>query len=208
MPAFSPEKLNLIMSLLQFDAHDPQVTRKDTIPEKLFLFSLLHLINAKKVIEIGVNFGQASAWIAAAICDLAKPGTLICVDNWSKAHGGSCTNSRLARARLKLFIPCETVNVEFFDGSSSDYFHSAKIPLSNAFDATVIDGDHSYEGCLKDLNFFCGRSKYLIVHDTNQLYQGPRKACEDFVRTYKTCSIQHYFVDGGRGYCLINTQNV
>jgi len=51
-------------------------------------------------------------------------------------------------------------------------------------DLIHIDGDHSYEGCLHDMNIFwpCVADTGIMVVDDATYLPGPRKACSEFMK--------------------------
>lgn len=59
-------------------------------------------------------------------------------------------------------------------------------------DVLLVDGDHSYEGCLSDLQTFGKKAKKIFVHDTDaENYPGVRSAVRDFVIDTKRDLIFH-----------------
>ena len=61
----------------------------------------------------------------------------------------------------------------------------AELPLKE-WELAFIDGDHSYEGALSDLNRFGIRAKRIFVHDTDAPdFPDVRKAVEEFVKLTK-----------------------
>lgn len=50
-------------------------------------------------------------------------------------------------------------------GRSQDYLNGRE----STWDIAFIDGDHSYEGCKKDLELLKGKVKYLVCHDYGNL---------------------------------------
>jgi hypothetical protein len=60
---------------------------------------------------------------------------------------------------------------------------AVKTLLAKDYEVLFVDGDHSYEGALSDLQAFGPRSKRIFVHDTEAPdYPGVRKAVEEFVK--------------------------
>jgi len=51
------------------------------------------------------------------------------------------------------------------------------------FDLILIDGDHSYEGCLSDYNLVNKKAKYLVLHDI-VLCNGVTKVFNDHKKSY------------------------
>lgn len=57
----------------------------------------------------------------------------------------------------------------------------------------LVDGDHTYEGALADLQMWGGKAKLIFVHDTDcpDTFPGVRKAVEQFCEETKRKVIYH-----------------
>jgi predicted O-methyltransferase YrrM len=132
-----------------------------TWAEKYKLFSLARRCHGTVFLEIGSYLG-ASAHIIAAAIEPKKNAKLFCVDTWKNdamSEGTRMTHhlflSNTERYRNLITPLC---------GNSSDVSRS----FQNSIDFLFIDGDHSYEGVLTDVDaWFPKLSKQALVlfHD-------------------------------------------
>jgi len=181
-----------ISELLIYDEVHPQGAGSSR-EEKLFLFSLLRMIEPWSVLEIGVSRGHMTAWLALALYMNGR-GKLTSVDNWSRAHGGEANGPEYAQKRLK-----ELKLQNYVEFKKSDSYEYLKEQPDDSFDVVWVDGDHSFEGARKDIDEAMRVAKRLVgVHDTHQKYDGPRKAVMDLAME------AGFWVEGGRGIWLLN----
>lgn len=161
--------------------------------EKLLLWSLLHMTKYRSVLEIGVNRGHLTVWLALAM--RANDGKLTSVDNYCMQHGGSAKTPIPAKRRLEDLRLQK--HVKFVEMDSKEYLLTTK---EGQFDFIWIDGDHSYEGALTDIELAVkAKPKMIGVHDVFQGYAGPRNACRTVEEVY---SKQGTWIPGKRGIWL------
>jgi predicted O-methyltransferase YrrM len=120
---------------------------------------LLRKLARGNVMEIGVRSGVSTSALLAGIED--NGGKLYSVDinpcqafshpDWIFIQTDSITGAE----ELKKMIPAE-------------------------LELLFVDGDHSYEGCLSDLNNFGPRAKTILVHDTISDFPGVIQAVKEF----------------------------
>jgi hypothetical protein len=73
-------------------------------------------------------------------------------------------------------------NAELFIGISEEY------PVSKKYDLVFIDGDHKYEGCLKDILFWKDKCKIIAGHDYSQHHPGVVQAVDEVFPKVQTFS--------------------
>jgi len=163
--------------------------------EHLILYGIIRMLQPESVLEIGVSRGHMTTWLALA-CAENKRGKVTSVDNWSRAHGGEATSPSHAKKRLT--DNALESHVEFVSSDSVEFLQAQS---DKSYDFVWIDGDHSYDGARKDIvEGLRVASKMIAVHDTNQKYDGPRKAIESIMNGDSSGA----WVHGGRGIWLKN----
>ena len=109
--------------------------------------ALRSLENVETYLEIGTREGSSLYNVVIANSDSLKE--IHIVDTWESEYGGSGRGSHDHIDELLREMNYSGA-VVFHDGSSHDILPS--LELENHFDAIYVDGDHSYEGGLNDLN--------------------------------------------------------
>lgn len=118
---------------------------------------------SKSYLEIGVAEGYT---LAAAVTGWELQKLVLC-DNWSGEYGGPIKREDHRHLELLLGqLNFPLTKVTFLDGDSQtvipEYF--AQNP-QDVLDVIFIDGDHSREGLLSDLNNTINRGLVIIIHD-------------------------------------------
>ena len=133
------------------------------------LLDIIKRTNPKKILEFGFNAGHSSMmWLTLTKAEVisADPGSN---HVWIGSNEVKDTFGR----RFK-----------FFNTSSQDEnFYLELIKIEFSPDLTFVDGDHSYDGCYKDLELaYKMESKYILVDNVEDgnLFN----AIHDFVKDY------------------------
>lgn len=137
---------------------------------------LIDLCKRRTVIEIG-SFRGGSAELIAPVCK-----HLTCIDphadiEWNDVPDGksiTITKGEDVKAEfLRAIAPFS--NVTYLQLKSDD-----AIPFIDRVDVVFIDGDHSYDQCLKDLqNYQPFAKRYVLVHDYCMMFAGIIAACQN-----------------------------
>lgn len=123
------------------------------MPERVALYSLIYGLKPRHYLEVG-TFQGGSAVIVCAAMDDTGFGQLVCVD----------PNPRLTDETWQQI--CHRARV--VTGPSPDVLPQAAAMISEKFDFAMIDGDHSYEGVVKDIEGalpLLANRAYLLFHD-------------------------------------------
>jgi predicted O-methyltransferase YrrM len=122
-----------------------------------YLFEMSH----GKVLEIGVRGGASTSALLAGV--ESKGGHLWSVD---------INNCRLLEHPDWTFIQA--------DSNAEKQKVLAEIP--DALDLLFVDGDHTYAGCMSDLETYGSRAKVVLIHDClcPDTFPGVRRACEEY----------------------------
>jgi hypothetical protein len=136
------------------------------------LYGLIRWLRPQSVVEVGTCFGAAAVWMARALqenhCEIiggdAEPtplGSITCIDDWSLT--GSAVEFLVNVGR------CDVADVlRMSAGRSTDL---AMWP--ERVDFAFIDGDHSYEGCRRDVLEAVGRGATCIAFHDAADWWGP-----------------------------------
>jgi hypothetical protein len=122
------------------------------------------------IMEIGVRDGYSTAAILIGLEQNREGGHLWSVDKEDCGHLYS--NPRWT------FIQANSL-------TESERILDATNMKSNGLwiDLLLIDGDHSYAGCLSDLTNFGRYAKIIAVHDTNSQWLGVWQAVTEYFRS-------------------------
>jgi predicted O-methyltransferase YrrM len=126
-----------------------------TRPERMLLYALVCGLKPLRVLEIGTHTGGSSMIIVAAL-DESGSGELACVDPKPEIQPKHWQTIQ-HRARL-------------FEAPSPQILETAANALGGLFDFAVIDGDHSRESVIRDVEGtlpLLARSAYLLFHDVH-----------------------------------------
>jgi predicted O-methyltransferase YrrM len=112
-------------------------SRAQMLPrERLYLYTTVLALAPERCLEIGVAEGGSSRIIHAALCDLGK-GRLVALD----------PQPRVLPEEVRLMAD----RVTFLSLPSPQGLQKAREVAGGLFDFVLVDGDHSTEGVLDDL---------------------------------------------------------
>lgn len=154
-------------------------------------YLVAELIKPKRICEIGVRAGY-SAFAFLSACPKAE---FIGLDNNSNRHGGvegvfvTHAPKVLEKFNTKLIV---------FDSQK------AKNLYGKPYDFIHVDGDHSYDGCLHDLNISHKTCEWILVDDYD-LIPKVRAATDVFISYHPEYTVEYIPEQYGRGSMLIHT---
>ena len=151
------EKAELLDFPKGFDDDRLTVIAQLAKEEALLLFSLVTALKPQRLLEIGRSRG-GSAMLFASALRANGSGLLASLDPAIDPE------HRMAPRLQQLLAPW----VRFIDGFSPQDNAQASHAVGGKFDFVLIDGDHSYQACLRDLLGvlpFLEDSAVIILHD-------------------------------------------
>jgi hypothetical protein len=123
--------------------------------ERVLLYSMVYGVRPKRVLEIGTFLGGSALIIAAALDDIGD-GVMVCVD----------PNPRLPQENLDRIAHRATVVA----APSPEALLRAEQVAGGKFDFALIDGDHSFEGVIRDVEGtlpVLQPNTYVLFHDAH-----------------------------------------
>ena len=139
--------------------------------ERLLLYTLIFTLRPTRYLEIGTLHGGSALIVTAAMDTLDSSGKLVCVD----------PNPRISPEHWEKLKHRSTV----VEGFSPDVLSKAQQIAGGPFDFVLIDGDHSYEGLMRDavgVLPFVSNGAYILFHDS--FFSEVRRGLDDFVKEY------------------------
>jgi len=131
-----------------------------------FIYALAKTMRPDQILEVGTYAGGTAIGWGRAILE-NKKGKLISVDSDVYSRG---TFPDVTRANLRTLGLPDTA-FELIAGDSKQVLPSLKGPYTNAFDLVLVDGDHTYEGALRDIENcipLVKKGGLLLVHDVDR----------------------------------------
>jgi len=151
-------------------------------------------LQPKSILEIGVRAGYSAVAFLSAVPTVSYLG----IDAENGQHGGTKGYMEIAKKMLTANFP--QAKMEFLKA----YSHSPKVRSilkDKIFDMAYVDADHSYKGCLYDLELVAHRARYILVDDITFIASVGR-ACKYFLEKKK---YKHIYMESLKGECLIRT---
>lgn len=157
-------------------------------------FALAQVLKPQTIFEIGVRTGY-SAWTFLRAVPNAR---YLGIDSNSDEHGGFRDAIKHARRLLAAY---DTTILEM---SSQEYSASDEVGKLSGFDLIHIDGDHSFEGCLFDLQLAKQIGfRHLLVDDFAGIAD-VRRACQEFADR-QSCRLTQLVIDDGHNGSVLFT---
>lgn len=124
-------------------------------PERVLLYALVFGLRPERCLEVGTLHG-GSAMITVAALDDVGQGCLVCLDPQPRVTA-EVWSGVAHRATL-------------IEGCSPDALFEARRVAGGAFDIVLIDGDHSHDGVVRDLEGVMGvlaSGGHILMHDAH-----------------------------------------
>jgi len=139
---------------------------------------LINELGYKSVIEVGTNVGDYSKCLLNACRSI----TINCIDSYPNGFGseGYCDSSgdlRLEKARctLKQYLECKRVTILRMTSLDASF----KFP-NDSIDFAYLDGDHTLEGVILDLNCWINKVKKDGIIAGHDYKDGPNSGITDW----------------------------
>jgi len=142
-----------------------------TRAERLLLYTTVFTLRPSRYLEIGTLKGGSALIVNAAMNALNSDGKIVCLD----------PKPQIAPEHLEILQPRTTV----ITGYSPQDLGAAQDAGGGPFDFVLIDGDHSYDGLMRDANGvlpYVADGAYLLFHDS--LFTEVSRGLHDFSRQH------------------------
>lgn len=154
-------------------------------------YSLTKEINPESILEIGVRYGYSLCCMALAC------GKDVYLEGWDSVDTLPLVERDIldiAKENLK------NLGYNNFNIITQDSHSVQKMPRK--FDLVHIDGDHSYQGKIMDLDLVKNSCKYLIIDDYHHLPQ-VRMAVDFFMEQNQNIIKEAYIINSFRGTMFV-----
>ena len=151
-------------------------------------YTIAKVLKPKSILEIGVRFGYSLVSMMKGAENSIE--YVLGMDNDSYIHN----STQLARGYCELVKPNIT---------TIDVVNSQKIQkLDRHFDLVHIDGDHTYNGKIYDLNLIKNNCIYCIIDDYDFI-DSVRKATDDFMLDNTSIIKNKLYIPSFRGTMIL-----
>lgn len=159
------------------------------------------------VVEVGVALGKSLSFVADwCLANDRRDIEVWAIDSWAD---GVLNKEQLALAAAaggpfslyaRTMMACDPAAFEFIRAVRCDSARAAALFAGSSVDLVVIDGDHSYEGCSRDIRAWCPkvRSGGWIGGDDHhaQHFPGVVRACREAFGSYDVVQDADGWADG------------
>lgn len=129
----------------------------------------------KRIVEVGVFEGNGTALLAAC------GAKVWAVDRWTDPEGNP-RDEMYDRVRARFSWAIKRGNVSLIRGDSVAAAAELLVSPGRVFDLAFIDGDHSYEGCRRDIEAYkrlVKKGGTLSGHDYHAAWPGVVRAVDE-----------------------------
>lgn len=144
-----------------------------TRAERLLIYTMTFTLRPLRYLEIGTLKGGSALLVNAALNALGSDCKMVCVD----------PNPQISPEHWELLKPRTTL----LKGYSPQILPQAVEAAGGLFDLVLIDGDHTYQGLMRDAEGILPHvadGAYILFHDS--LFVEVAKGLRDFANKYHT----------------------
>jgi predicted O-methyltransferase YrrM len=195
----------------------------DRIDQAFFLTALYTIVrrfHMTHIVQTGTYVGDSALAVALALHDAGNGGVLDTIDPEPSQYAGNSLPNPVDLARLSVTAGGLHDHVVFHRGYSTEPWDRSRgdqpvaprhllrtLAASPRYDLLVIDGDHSFEGVLWDLEIgqLCLRPdgpRMIFVHDYHGIH-AVREGVRHWIRMRETAIDQRVY-DRGCGFALLH----
>ncbi len=142
-----------------------------TRAERLLMYTMTFTLRPSRYLEIGTLHGGSALIVNAAMNALNSDGKIVCLD----------PKPQISPENLEILKPRATV----ITGYSPQDLGKAQDMAGGPFDLVLIDGDHTYDGLMRDANGvlpYVADGAYLLFHDS--LFSEVSRGLNDFANRH------------------------
>jgi predicted O-methyltransferase YrrM len=135
--------------------------------ERLFLYAFVYGVRPQRYLEVGTLYGGSAAIVCAALDALGLNTRMALVDPEPRVDAALLADLKRRSVLIQGYSPAA--------------LRDAMDAAGGKFDFVLIDGDHGYEGTLRDLNGVlpcCLHGAYILCHDC--FFPTVAQAIDDF----------------------------